>query len=68
MDIVINGSMMRKLVEHHKTAEGEKCVRAIVSVDGRNVKFVDRLALEQYEPDQIVSRFDRCPACGRPFE
>jgi hypothetical protein len=64
----ITGSMMRKIAEQHKTAGGNSCIQAIVSTDGRSVKFVGHHVLKNYTEEQVVTRFSACPVCGKKFD
>ncbi len=63
----ITGSMMRKIAEQHKTTGGNSCIQAIVSTDGRNVRFVGPSLLKNYTEEQIVTKFSACPVCGKKF-
>ena len=65
----LNASTMRKAVAHHKTAEGDACVAAVVSVNGgRTVRYVNRETLAKLGPGLCdVATFDRCPVCGKEF-
>lgn len=65
----LNAATMRKAVAHHKTAEGDACVAAVVSANGgRTVRYVNRELLARLDPAMYdIATFDRCPVCGKEF-
>ena len=65
----LNASTMRKAVAHHKTAEGDACVAAVVSANGGKItRFVGRELLARLDPAlHDIAVFERCPVCGKEF-
>ena len=65
----LNASTMRKAVAHHKTAEGDACVAAVVTANGgRTVRYVNRETLAKLGKGLYdVPTFDRGTVCGKEF-